>query len=156
MRRWYRVFARSEAMPGLAELENSLAGLGVSLHVDASDEGWFRIEGGSGDQPGEPLFEVERFLVEEEGIRGELNSWAAHIETCEETPQQAPLMERIIQSRQLFTLSPSGDDLKGDLADRCCLMLSRRLAGLADGVYHVDGEGFCSADGTHLFADSPT
>ncbi len=60
-------------------------------------------------------------------------------------------MERIVQTRQLFTLGrPAGD---APLLDDVCLALCRFLAAAADGVYQIDGRGFFAADGSLLVRD---
>src|SRR4051794_5583725 len=113
---------------------------------------WYRVFGSSDTPPapvpaGGPLL-LERFTSEEEGIRAELNSWAAHLETCDHSPHHVRLMERAIQTKQLFTLeSPS------DAPDPACVDLCRRLATETAGFYQIDGVGFFDADGTLLVED---
>jgi hypothetical protein len=133
--------------------EQILALRGQGFPVQASfrgdDTGWFRcelfLEGGG-------LLVLERFLAEEEGVRAELNSWAAVLETCEDNPEHVPLMERTIQSQQLFVLRrPEEGDEAG--LDRFCGSLVRLLAERTGGFYQVDGEGFFEADGTLLVAE---
>src|SRR5689334_1570405 len=112
---------------------------------------WYRVFG-SLDAPVEPgtvgPLLVERFGADEEGIRAELNSWAAFLETCD-GPHAVPLMERAIQTRQLFTIH----DPAGDRPDPGCVALCRRLAAETAGFYQVDGVGFFDADGTLLVAE---
>jgi hypothetical protein len=140
---WYRVFGSNDHVPGPAGIEGCLAGPGtpVSARFAADEAGWYRAELSAG--PGPPLV-LERWLADEEGIRAELNSWAAVLEACEDSPHARPLMERAIQTRQLFTLS--------DPAARApeCLALCRHLARVTDGFYQADGQGFFAADGTLL------
>src|SRR6187200_538644 len=116
--KWYRVFARSDVLPAPAVL--------------AGAEG----------------VAVSRYGADEDGIRAELNSWAAFLETCDESPRQRELMERAIQARQLFLLEEPSPE-----ARPLCVGLSRRLAALTGGFYQVDDEGFFSADGTLLVAE---
>src|SRR3954471_9113594 len=94
---WIRVFGRLDAVPP-AEV---LAVEGVAARVEADDAGWYRAEV---DVGGVALV-VERWLADEEGIRGELSSWAALLETCDHSPHHVALMERAIQARQLFTVN---------------------------------------------------
>jgi hypothetical protein len=142
MSAWYRVFGSSDSAPEPVEVETFLAGSGAvraSWAADAS--GWYRGEITVGG--GEPLV-LERFLAEEKGIRGELNSWAGYLETREDNPHHQALMERVIQARQLLTLQPGG---AGEaLGEALC----RRLAAWTNGFYQIDSKGFFAADGELL------
>ena len=110
---------------------------------------WYRVFG-SLDTPPSRIGDggsilLERWTSDEEGIRAELNSWAAYLETCG-GPHQVRLMERTIQTKQLFTLhDPSGDRL-----DPACVALCRHLATETAGFYQIDEIGFFDADGTFL------
>ena len=144
---WHRIFGASDAAPvpaALLERLNVVAPDAGQFHGD--DAGWFRAElvvAGT-------TLELERFLSSEEGVRAELNSWAAHLEACGDGPEYVRLMERIIQTRQLFTVGRPDDapDLDG-----VCVALCRFLAEATDGVYQTDGRGFFGADGTLLVRD---
>ena len=110
---------------------------------------WYRVFGSLDTAPTDvadkPLV-LERYRADEEGIRAELNSWAAFLETCD-GPHHIPLMERTIQTRQLFTLhNPTGD--VG--LDRECHTLCQLLARITAGFYQADSLGFFDADGTLL------
>jgi hypothetical protein len=147
MDRWYRIFGGNDAQPAPAAILEQLQELagGVRGDFTGDEAGWYAavIHAGSA------VLHLERFLVTEEGIRAELNSWAAWLETCEDHPNRVPLMERIIQSRQLFTLRlPAGGE--GALVERLCAVLCRFLAGVTEGVWQADGQGFFAADGTLL------
>src|SRR5258708_5282618 len=136
MSRWYRVFARGAVQPSPAEVLEYLRHLGVpeAAHFRGDEDGWTRLEFALGE--GMPLV-LDCYLANEPDIRAELNSWAAWLEACEQPPHHLALMERVIQTKQLYTLlSP----LTG--ADAICDNLCRFLARTADGVYHVDGVGF--------------
>jgi hypothetical protein len=116
----------------------------------ADDSGWFRAEiplslGGS--------LSIERYTPEDDGFRGELNTWAAYLETCDYSPHHTKLMEHVIQSRQLFVLRKPIDCPDEAAADRFCLDLSRQFATFSDGIYHIDDRGFFAADGTLLVAE---
>jgi hypothetical protein len=144
--KWYRVFCASERVPALADIEACLAGAGVSASHSPAEEAdwvWLRF------QAGEATVEVNRFRADEEGIRAELNSWAAFLETCEHDPRHRELMERMIQSKQLFNIEEPSES-----AREVCVQLSQCLARLADGFYQIDDEGFFEADGAILIADS--
>ena len=109
---------------------------------------WYRVFGSldtaTADLGVSTPLTLERYRADEEGIRAELNSWAAFLETCA-GPHHILLMERAIQTRQLFTLhDPTGD------ADRACVALCQRLAAVTAGFYQIDGFGFFDADGTPL------
>jgi hypothetical protein len=146
---WYRVFGAGADVPNPAALLAYLDALG--LHVEGRFQGdadqWWSAE--IVDAEGGATLVLERFLASEEGIRAELNSWAAHLETCEANDQQGPLMERMIQTRQLFTLHPS-EDASGD---RLCVAVCGWLARQTDGVWQADGQGFFAADGTLLLRE---
>src|SRR5262245_55069313 len=133
MSRWYRVFGTSEAPPDPAALLEHLRRRGVEAegHFRGDDQGWFRAE--LVLAPGAPPLELERFLSSEEGIRAELNTWAAWLEAAD-SPHSARLMRHMIGTRQLFTLRQA--------ADEGAVALCRFLAGATDGVYQVDGAGF--------------
>ena len=45
--------------------------------------------------------------MSEEGIRAELNTWAAWLETAGHNPNHSWLMGHMIQTRQIFTLEPA-------------------------------------------------
>jgi hypothetical protein len=141
----YRVFGGSSEMPAPAAILSFLTGRFASVSgefaTDAS--GWYQAE----------LFvdgvrlQLERYLAEEEGIRAELNSWAAWLETREDAPGHVRLMERMIQTAQLFTLHG------GEGPEQVCIDLCRFLAGVTAGVYQIDGRGFFAADGSLLVAE---
>jgi cytochrome c peroxidase len=146
---WYRIFAARDTMPVPADLDACLAGAGVPWRVSVAGDagGWYRadivVSAGSS-------LVLERWLADEVGIRAELNSWAAYLETCADSPHSPDLMERTIQARQLFTLrrpAVAGDE---EWIERVCLALSRHLATVTEGFYHIDGQGFFTAQGTLL------
>jgi hypothetical protein len=145
---WYRVFGGQAAPPEPAGILEHLNKLGIAVRgqFTSDTDGWFHADLVMED--GE--VHVERFLASEEGIRAELNSWAAWIETCEDSAHYAPLLEQMIQATQLFTLeSPGGAALDG-LALALCQYLARATAGL----YQVDGQGLFTAEGNLLVRES--
>ena len=146
---WYRTFCASDAEPSPAALLERLNDLAaVAGRFGGDDAGWFRAELVVAESA---TLALERFLSTEEGVRAELNSWAAHLEASGDGPETVRLMERIVQTRQLFTLGrPAGD---APLLDDVCLALCRFLAAAADGVYQIDGRGFFAADGSLLVRD---
>jgi hypothetical protein len=96
---------------------------------------------------------LERYLATEEGIRADLNSWAAWLETADYSPNHGPLMQHVISTRQLFTLRRPIDHADEVLVEKLCLGVCRFLSGITDGVYQVDDEGFFAADGTLLLQE---
>jgi hypothetical protein len=149
MQVWCRVFAAGEAEPAPAAVLEFLNGLAVVRGDFGGDAaGWFRADVVA---DGVPLH-LERFLASEEGVRAELNAWAAHVEAGGD-PRGAGLMERLIQTKQLFTLERSDE---ATAADSLCVALCEFLARAADGVYQIDGRGFFAADGTPLLAEAAT
>jgi hypothetical protein len=145
----YRVFCRGDVAPEPAALLEHLHGLGLPVrgHFHGDDQGWFRAELVP-DADAAPL-ELERYLAEEEGIRAELNTWAAWLETAEGNPHAGRLMQHVIATRQVFTLQSSPDD-EDPPPEEVCLAVCRFLASAADGVFQGDGRGFCAADGAVL------
>lgn len=143
---WYRIFGRTDQVPAPADIEACLTGAGPFFsNVFADETGWYRAEIRTASGP---TLVLERWLADEEGIRAELNSWAAFLETCEHSFHSRSLMEQVIQSRQLITLSAEGD------SHRLCTLLCQLLARTSDGFYQVDDEGFFSADGDLLVRTS--
>jgi hypothetical protein len=148
---WYRVFGRREdsVQPGaiLAHL-NAIAA--VTGRFDGEGEDWLSAEVAFADTT--PLH-LERFPSSEEGIRAELNNWAAFLETCDYSPNHVPLMEQVIQTKQLFTLRRPIDHADEAAVERLCVGLCQFLARATDGVYQADDQGFFAADGTLLLRE---
>jgi hypothetical protein len=143
---WYRVFGAGQEEPAPGALLERLNHLAVVTgRFNADHGGWFRAElVVTGAAP----LELERFLSTEEGVRAELNSWAAHLETCGEGSQYILLMERMIQTKQMFTIGdPTGAN------SELCMALCHYLAETIAGVYQIDGRGFFAADGSLLIED---
>jgi hypothetical protein len=157
MSQWYRVFGRSAAAIEPAALLEYLHGQGfrVAGHFHGDDRGWFRAELVMADDA--PPVVVERYFADEEGIRAELNSWAAWLEEQEDNPHHLPLMERLIGTAQLFTLRQPIEDADdpgdAELVELLCLTCCRHLAAATDGVYQADHGGFFTADGTLLVGE---
>lgn len=141
---WYRVFGRSRTSVEPAAVRAFLQTLDVrglaEFEPDSSD--WLSATVRLGNRE----IQVERFLAEEEGIRAELNTWAAFLETCDYSPNNVPLMEHMIQTTQLFTVRPAAVD-EDAAVENLCRELAGLLATNTDGVYQVDDEGFFQADG---------
>lgn len=147
---WYRVFGRSEVEVPPAALADHLhaAGVPVEPHFKGDDLGWtqgeLRLPG-----DGTPVY-LARYLTDEDDLRGDLNTHAAELETMDYSPNSGPLMERVIQTKQLITIrKPVGaaDEVMLDnLLDATC----RFLAAATDGVFQIDGRGWFTADGQLL------
>jgi hypothetical protein len=147
---WYRVFGTNPTEPAPAALLEHLqrTWAGVTGKFSGDEQGWFRGELIS--PAGDISLELERYLASEEGIRAELNSWAAWIETQEGNPHQGLLMQHMISTTQLFTLKPVGNQVGLGRAQKQCEAICRFLARETEGVYQVDGEGFFAPDGALL------
>jgi hypothetical protein len=148
---WFRVFGRSETPVSPEAILGFLNGVcPVTGRFRGDEAGWFAAELAFAETA--PLH-LERFLASEEGIRGELNAWAAWLETCDYSPNHARLMEQVIQTKQLFTLRRPLDHANEVLVERLCVGLCRELARATEGVYQIDDLGFFAADGTLLLQE---
>jgi hypothetical protein len=112
------------------------------------DQGWFRVElfAPGHDEPAE----LDQYWATEDGIRPQLNTWAAWLEVQPDSPHTAALMRHVIQTAQLFCLHVSA----ALAADGAARELCRWLAARTDGVFQADGSGFHAADGTLLVAEA--
>lgn len=149
---WCRAFARSDKSPdpvAIAALAMSIHP-GTTCHFGADQAGWFSCEV---RLPDGAAISLDRFPVTEEGVRRDLNTWAAWVETCDYSDRAGELMERVIQSAQFFTLRlpvAAADDLAVDkLARGICL----HLAGDLDGLWQVDGDGLYDASGDKVLQE---
>jgi hypothetical protein len=150
---WYRVFGTSpmELSPaGLLEHLQQL-GIAVATNFKGDDDGWFRAELVM-ELAGDAVL-LERYLVSEEGIRGELNNWAAWIESTGDGPMQTQLMQHMIGTQQLFTVRPPENATDPEKASRLCLDVCRYVARETGGVYQVDGQGFFAPGGEWLLKE---
>jgi hypothetical protein len=146
---WYRVFCRSaeELPPGdlLAKVRES--GCPVEARFRWDNLGWTTADFVLGQ--GTPVF-AERYLTDTDELRGELNTWAAYLETLDYSPNSVPLMERVIQTKQVVTVRKplAHPDEVG--VEKLCETLCRTLAAAGDGVYQIEGVGWYAGDGTEL------
>jgi hypothetical protein len=146
---WYRVFGTNDVDIVPEAVLSHLDGVGcpVTGAFRGDDAGWFQAElACAGSTP----IVVERFLASEEGIRAELNSWAAYLETCQSSPNAGRLMEHMIGTKQLFTIRRPADGANDEGAAKRCLALARFFARTTEGVYQIDEQGFFDADGILL------
>jgi hypothetical protein len=156
---WYRVFCHNEFpvdSPALLEWLRAREPAAIG-HFRGDELGWFeaRIDIPSLSSP----LIVDRFLTNEDDIRGELNTWAAWLESTGETAEHARLMQQVISTAQLFTLHQGLDDDAEESEDShhiqtLCLNLCQFLARSTDGIYQIDGRGFYTADGKLLVAEA--
>jgi hypothetical protein len=144
---WHRIFGSSSEMPAAESIRAFLRGrygpVAGDFAADAS--GWYQadlvVDGIS--------LQLERYLADEPGIRAELNSWAAWVET-RAAPGQVFLMERLIQTAQLFTLRGEGESSR---CENVCRDLCRFLAEATAGIYQIDERGLFAADGSLLIEE---
>jgi hypothetical protein len=136
-----RVFGLKNVEPAPAALERFFGGdlLSVECHVQRDEQGWYRAD----IRLARDVVQIERYLASEEGIRAELNTWAAWVEATGDGETQAWLMQQLIAAQQLFVVRELSAD--PSVSDLC-----RYIAVLTDGVYQIDGQGFFRADGTLL------
>jgi hypothetical protein len=153
MTQWYRVFGSNQVQPAPAALLELVRGLGVPVTgaFRGDDLGWFRAELVVGDDA--TALPVERFLSSEEGIRAELNTWAAWLESAGSGPEHIRLMQQLISTTQVFTLGPIAPEDEPALGP-VCATLSRFLARETAGIYQADGQGFLAEDGRLLVPES--
>jgi hypothetical protein len=86
---------------------------------------------------------LSRHRRDDPGVRGELQSWAAWVESCGGTPVHERLMERIIQTQQVVLLE---DSL---VAKQAAAALCRAV----DGLMQMDGIGFVDNGGSILLPE---
>ena len=78
---WYRIFGRSCAAVPKSAVVDCMRELGTDVagDFDGGETDWFQATLTCGALG---TLVLERFLATEEGIRAELNTWAAFLETC--------------------------------------------------------------------------
>ncbi len=145
-----RVFGRSDVVPDRGALTAFLSGLGAEARFTFDAGGWYRAEITAG--AGSPVV-MDRWTADEEGMRAELNAWAGYFETCDYSPHHAALMERSIQTRQMFVIRKPLDHADETRLGRLCAALCAELARLTDGFMQRDGEGVFDADGAVLIQE---
>jgi hypothetical protein len=151
---WLRVFGQIDVHPDPAELSEAVQHIacGWDVRFEFSERGWQRAEiqwpGGT------TTLVVERFWRDEEGIREELQAWAAWLETCEDNPHHERLMQHLTSTQQVFTLWSEWEQQDAGGLDHVCQAICQYLARATDGVYQVDQQGFFDRDGTLLVSES--
>jgi hypothetical protein len=144
---WARVFTSGADAPAPEALVEHLraAGYAAEARAEADELGWFHLElsTSAGDVT------LDRY-GKDEGIRDDLNSWAAWLEV-HAGAHAGRLMQHMIGCGQIVTLRVLQD---GDADLRRLLHTVLKFSATASGgVYQVDGEGFFDSAGTLLVAE---
>jgi len=148
---YYRVFGTNASpVPPAALLEQiQHAGFAITGHFRGDAQGWFRAD--LVYPLADARIELERFLANEEGVRAELNTWAAWLENA----KQVQWLQHMISTTQIVTIQPIIDEDAEVPVDDFCLALCRALARETAGIYQADGQGFFTADGKMIVAETP-
>ena len=109
-----------------------------SGHFRGDDRGWFAAELVLADDDRRST--VERYLADEEGIRAELNTWAAWLETQDDSPTHRELMQHMIGTHAALHAARPTRAGRRRSVEQLCVALCRFLAAATDGVYQVDGQ----------------
>lgn len=146
MQRWLRVFSAASTEPNVAALENELRRRwpGLTLAVVGDDQGWYECSVLIAEKPSGCV--LQRYLREEEQVKGELSAWAAWVEEQPPGPNNELVMARLATAQQVFTLTMGSDVQLARAA-------AQWLATATDGIWHEDADGFFAADGTMLLRD---
>ncbi len=146
---WYRVFGASEMQPAPVAMAAQLhaCGLAVAPHFKGDEFGW--TSGELRLPTGAPVL-LARYLTKEDDLRDDLNAHAAELETMDYSPNSVPLMERVIQTKQLITLRKPVDVPDEVLTEKVLEEACRFLASATNGVYQIDGRGWFAATGELL------
>lgn len=134
---WFRVFALAQVDVPLEFIQEFLRAQSLPHFIEATgdDLGWKSFRAGD--------LIVERYLLEADDLRGELDTWAAVVESWEAGAVGTQLMQRIIAVRQMFTVA----------AARGSEELARFLAQKTDGFYYIDEVGFFEASGSPILQE---
>ncbi|MFO0938503.1 MAG: hypothetical protein U0798_18520 [Gemmataceae bacterium] len=149
---WLRVFGRSEQHISTVQIVEQLhqAGFPVVPAFKGDDLGW--TEGSLTLESGSPIL-LSRYLTDVDDLRDDLNAYAAELEGYNFQPAAQALMERVIQTRQLITIRKPVDHSNEVLLNDVCDRLCKNLAGMIDGVYQIDGQGWYSAEGNQIIQE---
>jgi len=144
---WYRVFASIPEEPNPAELAEYLHSLGYAFapHFHGDDLGWTsaRLEFAEGSS-----LTIGRYLTKADDLRHDLNAYAAELETRDDQPNHGMLMEKVIQTQQMFTF-----DEPAECAEGLCEALARWLAAKTAGIIQIDSRGWLNAEGDLLLRE---
>jgi hypothetical protein len=149
---WHRVFGSLEQETAPADLCEELVRHGFTVRPSfrGDDDGWFaaRLE----LDEGASSVHIERYLVRQEKLRGELNNWCAWVETLPATQQQSAVFDALVATTQFFTIYEDAEH-DPEAASSACSILCRWLARRIQGVYQIDGQGVYDQWGTLLVAE---
>ncbi len=147
---WLRVFAPWDGVvpPSLLAERLHAAGIAAVPHFKGDDLGWTTGELHL-PKGGTPLL-LARYLTKEDDLRDDLNAHAAELETMTYSPHAVPLMERVIQSKQMITIRKPLDYPDETVLESACETVARFLAAATGGVYQVDGRGWFNSSGEQL------
>jgi hypothetical protein len=144
---WYRVFASIPDEPNPVRMVEHLHALGHSFtpHFTGDDLGWTtaRLEFSESS-----AVTIGRYLTKADDLRHELNAYAAELETMDTEPNHGMLMERVIQTQQMFTI-----DKPANSAEGLCEVLAKWLAVETEGIIQIDGRGWLNAAGELLLRE---
>lgn len=151
---WYRIFGLSEPeVPAETILEHLHEhGFTVRGEFRRDERGWGAVQFTFPESAGSPIV-MQRYLSDEEGVRNELNTWAAWLETATYNPNHADLMTHAIQTRQLITIRRPIDHADDSRLEAFCLELSQFLARQTNGIFQIDDQGFFAASGELLLEE---
>ncbi len=146
----YRVFGTADQPTDPAAILEHLQDhqFPVAGHFRGDDLGWTRAE--FLVPSSDTNIPIDQYIVGEDDIRSELNSWAAWLETCENQPQHQWLMEQVIQTKRFFVLERPTDPHDDARLDAICRTLCQYLAAQTAGLIQIDGHGFFAVDGRLL------
>jgi hypothetical protein len=146
----YRVFGANDAAIEPAPFLEHLRGAGfdVTTSFRGDEHGWFEAEMHLAGED-EPI-KLERFLASEEGVRHELHTWIAWLETIDSSHQDR-LIRQLVGTKQIFILSLP-DDIEQQLSE-LYVAVCRYLAQETGGIYQMDGHGFFQANGDLLLKE---
>lgn len=152
---YYRVFGMNQVEVAPADLLEHLNRdyPGTTGHFKGDDSGWFHA---ILSVPGSDLhIEVQRYLAAEEGIRRQMNSWAAWIEETLGDEKGGPWMAKLINTTQILTLGIAEEEPEFDDALNSFLIhFCQYLASATQGLYQIDGRGMFLSDGSLLAAET--
>ena len=148
---WHRVFGANDLEISPEEICTELNSLNVQFRPKfrGDEQGWFAAQF---DLEPQSSVQLERYLVREERMRSELNSWCAWLETLPETSKQARVLDALVATKQIFTLYEECE--ADETPTAVCAKLSRWLTARLGGTYQIDGQGFFDSSGSLLVAET--
>jgi hypothetical protein len=136
---WARVFSPTETELAVPLIQQRLHELGVPdfVEVKGDELGWTSLRADT--------LVIERYLLEADDLRGELDAWAAVVEAWDAGSVGRDLMQRFITVRQVVTLT--------GLDCQLLTTLAQFFAGALSGFYQVDEVGIYESSGQILVAE---